>query len=104
MQANKEKGSLSVYGMFLLLTLNGEHGVEHHIPYLAGHSEPELKVLIVVSEMIFLHCTHVRWQLRVVQSVMHAVIQDVKRERTRDNAICHSRREDGVRQLCEWSL
>jgi len=101
----KIKHCYSRYGYIQLSSLlNREHGVKYHIPYLTGHSESELEVLIVVSEMILLHCSQVRWKLRVVQGVVHAVVQNIKREGSRDNAVCHGRRKDSVRQLGEWSL
>jgi len=85
-------------------TLNGEHGVEYHVPYPASHPKPKFEILIVVSKVIFFHRPHVCWKLRVVQGIVHAVIQNVECKGTRYNAVCHRRREDSMSQLCQRRL
>ena len=47
--------------------LHGKNSVEHVVPHLARHTEAELEVLVVVREVVLLHLTDVRGELRVVQ-------------------------------------
>lgn len=58
-------------------SLHREDGAEDVIPDLARYAEAELKVLVMMRKMVFLHLSHVFWQLRVVQSVVHTVVQHV---------------------------
>jgi len=60
--------------------LHGQDGAKGVIPNFARHAEAELEVLVVVCEVVLLHLPHVLRELRVVESVMHAVVQDIKGE------------------------
>jgi len=53
---------------------DGEDCVENNIPNFTGNAKTKLKVLIVMSKMVFLHGLHIGRELRVVQSVVHTVI------------------------------
>jgi len=58
----------------------------------------------VVSEVVFLLLAHVLGQLGVVQRVVHAVVDDIRSERSRDDAIRDPGGEDEVTQLREGCL
>ena len=49
--------------------LNREHSVEDVVPNLACESEAEVKVLVMVSKVVFLHLLRIRWESRVVKAV-----------------------------------
>ena len=57
------------------MALDHKDGVEDVIPDFAGDPETEIEVLVVVREMVLLHLPHVLRQFRVVEGVMHAVVQ-----------------------------
>jgi hypothetical protein len=42
-----------------------------------GNAKREIEVLVMMSQVILLHLTHVLWQLSVMKSVVHAVVKDV---------------------------
>ena len=50
----------------LLESLDDEDGVEDVVPDLAGDAETKVEVLVVMSEMVFLHLTHVCRERSVV--------------------------------------
>ena len=52
----------------LLESLDDEDGVEDVVPDLAGDAETEVEVLVVTSEMVFLHLTHVGRETGVMKS------------------------------------
>jgi hypothetical protein len=74
----------------LKASLDGKNGVEDVIPdfgyrtnqipsslwwsVLTGNTKAEIKVLVVMSEVILLHLLHVLREFRVVQCVVHAVV------------------------------
>jgi len=63
-----------VDGMFIKLRLDGKKGVEDVIPDFGGNTKAEIKVLVVMGEVILLHLLHVLREFRVMQRVMHAVV------------------------------
>ena len=52
----------------LLESLDDEDGVEDVVPDLAGDAETKVEVLVVMSEMVFLHLTHVGRETGVMKS------------------------------------
>ena len=81
-----------------------ELSIEAVVPDLARDSEPELKVLVVVGEVVLLHLCHVLGELGVVERVVHAVVEDVERERARDEPVGDLGGEDGVGEVGEGEL
>ena len=57
--------------------------------------------LVVVSEVVSLHLRHVLRQPRVVQGVVHTVVEDVEGECAGNDTVRDSRREDEVGELGE---
>ena len=50
------------------MALDREDGVEDVVPDFAGDAETEVEVLVVMSEMVFLHLTHVGRETGVMKS------------------------------------
>ena len=57
----------------LLESLDDEDGVEDVVPDLAGDAETKVEVLVVMSEMVFLHLTHVGWETGVMKSKRYRI-------------------------------
>ena len=80
----------------LLEILDDEDGVEDVVPDLAGHAKAEVKVLVVMCQMILLHVSEMGRQARVMHAsegisiswgiettnlrIMHAVVQHICRD------------------------
>ena len=62
------------------------------------------RVLTVVLEVVLLHHAQVRWELGVVKSVVHAIVNDVHCKRARYDAVGDSGGEDGVDEFSEGGL
>ena len=52
------------------MPLDDEHGVEDVVPDLAGDTEAEVEVLVVMREVVFLHIPHVRGKSRVMEAIV----------------------------------
>lgn len=107
----------------LLLGGGRQHSPKDIVPNLAGNTETELKVLVVMSEVVSLHFTKVSRETGVVKRIVawtktivrfrHAryigtglthVIDDIHGKRTRDDTIGNSLGEDEVCKLCKRRL
>jgi len=71
------------------------------IPDLGSNAETELEVLVMMSEMVFFHFGEVLRELRVMQCVVHAIVQDVESVRARDDAVSDCLGEEKMSELGE---
>jgi len=84
--------------------LDQKDGVKDVVPYLAGHTKTEFKVLVMVGQVVFLHFLEVCWEPGMVQCVMHTIIKDIEGKGPRDDTVCYCRREDKMSQPRERGL
>lgn len=61
----------------IITNLKLEYGVENVVPKFARDAETRVEILVVVCKVVLLHFGEVRWKLRVVQRIVHAIIQPV---------------------------
>lgn len=71
------------------------------IPELGSDSKAKLVVLPVMLQVIDLHLLHVLGHSSVMESIMHAVVENVERVRTSNDTFGEWRREDGVGEFEE---
>lgn len=54
----------------LLLGRGRQHSPKDIVPHLAGNAETELKVLVMMSEVVSLHFTKISWETGVVKCIV----------------------------------
>lgn len=89
----KYRGRHANHTASLNLNLDGKDGVEYIIPDFRGNTKAEIKVLVMMGKVVLFHFFHVLREFRVMQRIVHAVIENVKCECSRNNAVSHRNRE-----------
>lgn len=54
----------------VLLGRGRQHSPKDIVPHLAGNAETELKVLVMMSEVVSLHFTKISWETGVVKCIV----------------------------------